>query len=170
VKEFDRTERIGAELRRELYQVLRNEVNDPRLAEITVHEVRVARDLAHAKVFFTCFPSDEQATEQARLLNGRLAGFVRHALAQRVRLRTMPQLHFVHDESIGTGERLAALIERVADRPEPELESEPEPELEAEPEAEPVSEPGSERAPGVEPEPQLAAGSESGPARDGLGD
>jgi len=116
MKEFDRTERIGAELQRELYQVLRDEVRDPRLASITLQEVRVARDLSHAKVFFTCFPADEEWRVQERLLNGRLAGFLRHALAQRVRLRIMPQLHFVHDESIRTGERLSALIEQaVAD-------------------------------------------------------
>jgi ribosome-binding factor A len=113
MKEFDRTERIGAELQRELYQVLREEVRDPRLANITVHEVRVARDLSHAKVFFTCFPADEEVGAQERLLNGRLAGFLRHALAQRMRLRVMPALHFVHDESIRTGERLSALIDEV---------------------------------------------------------
>jgi ribosome-binding factor A len=114
MKEFDRSERIGAELLRELYQVLREEVRDPRLANITLQEVRVARDLSHAKVFFTCFPVDEGGQEQERLLNGRLSGFLRHALAQRVRLRTMPQLHFVHDESVRTGEHLSALIEQVA--------------------------------------------------------
>ncbi|MBS1202388.1 MAG: ribosome-binding factor [Chromatiaceae bacterium] len=114
MKEFDRTERIGSELQRELYQVLRDEVRDPRLANITLHEVRVVRDLSHAKVFFTCFPTDEEGSEQERLLNGRLAGFLRHALAQRVRLRVMPQLHFVHDESIRTGERLSALIDEVS--------------------------------------------------------
>jgi ribosome-binding factor A len=110
MKEFDRTERIGAELKRVLSTLVRDEVKDPRLANITVHEVRVTRDLAHAKVFFTCFPTDDEAAEQVRLLNGRLAGFLRHALSQRVRLRTIPQLHFVFDESIGQGERLAALI------------------------------------------------------------
>ena len=114
VKEFDRTERVGAELKRELYQVLRDEVRDPRLANLTVQEVRVVRDLSHAKVFFTCFPSDEDAGAQERLLNGRLAGFLRHALAQRVRLRVMPALHFVHDESIRAGEHLSALIDRAA--------------------------------------------------------
>ena len=112
MKEFDRTERIGAELQRELSQVLRDEVRDPRLANITLHEVRVVRDLSHAKVFFTCFPTDEEGSEQERLLNGRLAGFLRHALAQRVRLRIMPQLHFVHDDSIVAGERLSALIDK----------------------------------------------------------
>jgi ribosome-binding factor A len=112
MKEFDRTERIGAELQRVLSSLLRDEVKDPRLANITVHEVRVTRDLAHAKVFFTCFPSDEDAAEQAHLLNGRLSGYLRHGLAQRVRLRAVPQLHFVFDQSIGHGERLAALITR----------------------------------------------------------
>ena len=111
-KEFDRTERIGAELKRVLAVAVRDQVKDPRLASITVHEVRVTRDLAHAKVFFTCFPSDEEAATQERLLNGPLAGFLRHALAQEVRLRTIPQLHFVFDESIGYGERLSSLIDQ----------------------------------------------------------
>lgn len=116
MKEFDRTERIGAELMRVLATLVRDEVKDPRLADITIQEVRVTRDLAHAKVFFTCFTSADatasDAAEQARLLNGRLAGFLRHALAQRVRLRTIPELHFVFDESVGHGERLSALIDR----------------------------------------------------------
>lgn len=116
MKEFDRTERLGAEFRRELALLVRDEVRDPRLANITIQEVRVARDLAHAKVFFTCFPGagegGEEPAAQERLLNGRLAGFLRHGLAQRVsRVRAMPQLHFVYDESIQSGERLAALIQ-----------------------------------------------------------
>jgi len=112
MKEYARTERIGAALRRELAEVLRDQVKDPRLKLITLHEVRVSRDLAHAKVFFTCFPADEGAAEQQRLLNGRLAGFLRHELALRMRLRTVPDLHFVHDESIAEGERLSHLIEQ----------------------------------------------------------
>ena len=126
MKEFDRTERIGAELKRELYEVLRDEVRDPRLADLTIHEVRVVKDLSHAKVFFTCLPTvgdaaaglDTDGTHgvaQTRLLNGRLAGFLRHALAQRVRLRTMPELHFVYDESIGAGMRLSALIDHAVE-------------------------------------------------------
>jgi ribosome-binding factor A len=111
MKEFARTDRIGAELQRELAQVLREEVRDPRLKIITLQEIRVSRDLAHAKVYFTCFPVDAGGAEQAHLLNGKLAGFLRRALSHRARLRTVPQLHFVHDESISRGERLASLIE-----------------------------------------------------------
>ena len=130
MKDFDRTERIGSELKRALVEVLRDEVRDPRLADLTIQEVRVVRDLSHAKVFFTCLPvvdpsaggvgEDDHGTAQTQLLNGRLAGFLRHALAQRVRLRTMPELHFVYDESVGAGMRLSALIDHaVAGLPEP---------------------------------------------------
>jgi ribosome-binding factor A len=114
MKEFDRTERIGAELQRDLAEVIRSEVKDPRLKLLTIQEVRVSRDLSHAKVYFTCFPDDECGPDQLRLLNGRLAGFLRARLGRRLRLRSIPQLHFVHDESIARGEHLSRLIEDAA--------------------------------------------------------
>ncbi len=113
---FERTERIGAELRRVLALLIRHEVKDPRLANLTIHEVRVSRDLALASVYFTCFPDDEGAKEQERLLNGRLAGFLRRRLSQEIRLRVIPQLHFVHDESIARGERLVSLIDQAVNQ------------------------------------------------------
>lgn len=114
-REFDRSERVGAELLRMLTAILRD-VKDPRLGRITLQEVRVSRDLSHAKVFFTCFPHDEQGEEQARLLNRGLAGYLRGRLAKGLRLRTVPQMHFVYDASVRDGERLVALIDRaVAD-------------------------------------------------------
>jgi len=122
MKEYARTERIGTQLQRELAQILRAEVRDPRLKLITLQEVRVSSDLGHAKVYFTCFPSDEGGTEQEHLLNSRLAGFLRRALARRARLRTVPQLRFIHDESIARGEHLSHLIEAAVatDAAEPE--------------------------------------------------
>lgn len=109
---FDRGERIGAALLRELTQLLRR-AKDPRLGDITLHEVRVSRDLAHAKVYFTCFPADDGAAEQQRLLNGGLSSFLRYELSRTARLRTVPQLQFVHDESVIRGEQLSALIDEV---------------------------------------------------------
>ena len=121
-----RAERVGAELLRELALLLRSEVRDPRLGPVTLQEVRVSRDLAHAKVYFTCFPLDECGDEQVKLLNGALAGFLRHELSRRVRLRMVPQLHFVHDTSVREGERLAALIDSVAPPPDVGREADPE--------------------------------------------
>jgi len=111
MREFTRTDRVGPELQRELVEILREEVRDPRLKGITIQEVRVTRDLAHAKIFFTCFPMDEGGREQERVLNGKLAGFLRSSLSRRALLRSVPQLHFVHDESIVRGEHLTHLID-----------------------------------------------------------
>jgi len=123
MKEYERTERIGVELRRELVTILRDEVRDPRLRQVTLQEVRVSRDLSWAKVFFTCFPLDEGGEEQTRLLNGKLAGFLRAQLARRVRLRTIPRLHFVHDLSIARGEHLTHLIDEAMESLPPALDS-----------------------------------------------
>jgi ribosome-binding factor A len=117
VSEGGRAERVGAELLRELSTLLRAEVKDPRVGAVTLQEVRVSRDLSHAKVYFTCFPLDDCGDEQVKVLNGSLSGFLRRELARRMRLRMVPQLHFVHDASVREGERLAALIEAHAPPP-----------------------------------------------------
>ena len=128
MREFTRTDRVGPELQRGLVEILREEVRDPRLKGITVQEVRVTRDLSHAKVYFTCFPLDEGGIEQQRLLNGPLSAFLRSSLSRRALLRSVPQLHFVHDESILRGEHLAHLIDQaVAGQSDlPETSAEPE--------------------------------------------
>lgn len=122
MREFTRTDRVGPELQRGLVEILREEVRDPRLKGITIQEVRVTRDLSHAKVFFTCFPLDEGGIEQQRLLNGPLSAFLRSSLSRRALLRSVPQLHFVHDESILRGEQLTHLIDQAVagERTEPE--------------------------------------------------
>ncbi|BAN69373.1 30S ribosome-binding factor RbfA [endosymbiont of unidentified scaly snail isolate Monju] len=109
-REFGREERVGAELHRELALILRDEVRDPRLNQVTVQEVRVTRDLAHAKVYFTVLDRNQvRKTEQA--LN-KAAGFLRKQLGGRVILRTIPALHFVYDHSLERGMRLSSLIEQ----------------------------------------------------------
>ncbi len=110
-REFQRTDRVGAQMQRELAELVRSELDDPRLGMITIQAVRVVRDFSHAKVFFTFMAGELDAAETRRLLND-AAPFFRHALGRRMRLRTIPELHFVHDESIEEGERLDRLIER----------------------------------------------------------
>ncbi len=109
-RDFGREERVGAELHRELALILRDEVRDPRIEQVTVQEVRVTRDLAHAKVYFTVLDRDQaRKTEQA--LN-KAAGFLRRQLGGRVVMRTIPALHFVYDHSLEQGMRLSSLIEQ----------------------------------------------------------
>ncbi len=111
MREFQRTDRLGAEMRRELGALFREQVRDPRLGEITVQDVRVSRDLAHARVFFTQMAGELGPEETERLLNGRLAGFLRTRLARTIRVRNMPRLNFRYDLSVERGEQLDHLIE-----------------------------------------------------------
>jgi ribosome-binding factor A len=110
MNEFGREERVGAEIRRELALLLRDQARDPRLTRVTVQEVRVVRDLSHAKVYFTVLdPAQAKSTESA--LN-KAAAFLRHRLSESMSLRVVPRLAFVYDKSIETGNRLSSLIEK----------------------------------------------------------
>jgi ribosome-binding factor A len=117
-REFGREERVGAELQRELAQLLRDEVHDPRLSQVTIQEVRVVRDLSYARVFFTLMDRDQaRKTEQA--LN-KAAGFLRRRLGDRVIMRAVPQLRFEYDHSLEDGMRLSSLIDRAVSEMSPE--------------------------------------------------
>ncbi len=108
--EFGREERVGAEIRRELAVLLRDEARDPRLSRVTVQEVRVVRDLSHAKVYFTVLDSGQAKPTEAAL--NKAAAFLRRRLAESMNLRTVPRLAFVYDKSIETGNRLSSLIDQ----------------------------------------------------------
>lgn len=106
-KEFARSQRIAEQIQRELADLLQFEVKDPRVSMVTVTEVEVSGDLAHAKVFYSAAegsPELQKGLEKA-------AGFLRSQLSQRMLMRTVPQLHFVYDASIERGMRLSRLID-----------------------------------------------------------
>jgi ribosome-binding factor A len=110
-REFKRTDRVGAQIQRELAMLVRAELDDPRLGMITIQAVRVVRDFSHAKIYFTVMAGELGALETARVLND-AAPFFRHELGRRMQLRTLPELHFVYDESVEQGEKLSNLIEQ----------------------------------------------------------
>ena len=105
-----RSARIGDEMQRELMQLLRDEVKDPRVGRVTITHVDVTSDLSHAKVLVTDLAGREHAAETVAALS-RTAGFLRSELAHRLSLYTVPQLTFVYDDSIESGMRLSKLID-----------------------------------------------------------
>lgn len=110
---FKRTDRIAELMQRKLAQIIQQEIKDPRLTNlITISAVKVTRDLGHAKVYFTVFNDDPAVT--TAILNT-AASYLRSTLAKTVTLRTVPQLHFIYDESIEYGKRLSRLIDEVND-------------------------------------------------------
>ncbi len=109
-RDFKRTDRVGSQMQRELAELIRTELQDPRLGMVTLQEVRVVRDFSQAKVFFTALGGELDPRSVAIVLN-QAAPFLRHELGRRIKLRTIPALKFVYDESIDRGARLTALIE-----------------------------------------------------------
>lgn len=108
-KDFSRTRRIGDQIQRELSEIVRLELKDPRVGMLTITDVEVTTDYAHAKVFFTTLEADKREDTLTGL--AKAAGFLRSQLAQRLQIRTVPQLHFVYDASVERGMHLSHLID-----------------------------------------------------------
>lgn len=115
-----RAHRVGDQIQRELADLLKNEVKDPRVGPVTVTGVDVTADLAHATVRFTHFAGKETAPAASDAL-ARTAGFLRSELSRRLNLYSVPQLHFVYDDSIESGIRISQLIDEAiaADKKHP---------------------------------------------------
>jgi len=105
-----RAHRVGDEIQRELSQILRDQIKDPRVGRVTITGVEVSADLSHAKVFFTHLAGRAEAEEAERALQ-HTAGFLRSELARRLSLYSVPQLHFAYDASIESGMELSRLID-----------------------------------------------------------
>ena len=110
MKTNPRTRRVADQIQRELAEIMREELKDPRVRMVTVTGVEVSTDLAHAKVYFS---SLVDPAERAEIVAGlrRAAGFLRSALGRRMRIHTIPELTFVHDASVEEGVRLSRLID-----------------------------------------------------------
>lgn len=106
-KEFSRSDRIAEQIQRELADLLQFEVKDPRVGMVTITDVEVSGDLAHAKIFY----SANAASAETQKGLERSAGFMRSQLGKRMLLRTIPQLHFIYDASIDRGMRISKLID-----------------------------------------------------------
>ncbi len=105
---FSRADRVAGQLRRELAQLIWAEVKDPRVGSVSVTDVEVTRDLAHAKVYLAS--NDPDSIKDSLRALGRAQGFLRRRLGQMLRMRAVPELHFRHDDSIERGAQLDALI------------------------------------------------------------
>ena len=109
---MDRASRVGEEIRNNLSDIIRNKLRDPRIPPITsITEVRVSRDLSHANVYVSVYGEEEEKEACLAALKGS-AGFARRELSGRMKLRIMPELHFILDESIERGIRISNLIDK----------------------------------------------------------
>jgi len=115
-KEYSRTQRVADYLQRDLAALIQHEVRDPRVGMVSITGVDVSRDLGYAKIYFTVLGCDssEDASESVGVLN-KAAGFLRSQLSRDSNMRSVPQLRFYFDSSVGKGRDLEDLIRRATD-------------------------------------------------------
>lgn len=103
--------RVADQIQRDLAEIIAYELKDPRVGMITITEVQLTPDYAHAKVFFTTLVDSDEAVQNTLSGLRKAAGFIRGQLGRRLTIHTTPELHFVHDTSTVRGMALSKLID-----------------------------------------------------------
>lgn len=106
-KNPSRIARIADQIQKDLAELIRTELKDPRVGMITLTGVELSNDYHHAKIFFTTLGNAASALTGLQ----RASGFLRSQLAGGLKLRIVPELHFVHDQSVERGIYLSTLID-----------------------------------------------------------
>jgi ribosome-binding factor A len=104
--------RVADQIQRDLAELIAYELKDPRVGMITLTEVQVTPDYAHAKIYFTMLKDSKEEVKQALEGLTKAAGFLRNLLGKRLHIHTLPALHFVHDTSTARGMEMSALIDQ----------------------------------------------------------
>ncbi|ACA31022.1 30S ribosome-binding factor RbfA [Histophilus somni] len=113
-REFKRSDRVAQEIQKEVAVILQREVKDPRIGMVTVSDVEISSDLAYAKIFVTfLFDQDENVIEQGMKGLEKASPYIRSLLGKVMRLRIVPELRFIYDQSLVDGMRMSNLVTNV---------------------------------------------------------
>ena len=121
MKSYSRASRVAEQIRRELAELIQLELKDPRVSLVTLTDVEITADYAHAKVFYTSLAGADHLAEIAKGLAAS-SRFLRRELGKRISIHHLPELHFVYDSSVERGTYLSNLIDQAVhsgDTPEP---------------------------------------------------
>ena len=109
--------RINEEVKREVSNIIQNEIKDPRLtAMVSVTDVKVTRDLRYAKVFVSIFGKNDEEKNNTFVALKNASGYIRKEIGQRINLRYNPQIIFELDDSINYGMHTEELIQKVKEK------------------------------------------------------
>ena len=106
-----RGQRVADQIQRDLAELIAMELKDPRVGMVTLTEVQLTADYAHAKVFFTTLADEPEAIKNTLTGLTKASSFLRVQLGKRLSIHTLPELHFVHDTSTSRGSALSRLID-----------------------------------------------------------
>ena len=106
-----RGQRVADQIQRDLAELIAMELKDPRVGMVTLTEVQLTADYAHAKIFFTTLADEPEAIKNTLTGLTKASSYLRVQLGKRVSIHTLPELHFVHDISTSRGSALSKLID-----------------------------------------------------------
>ena len=122
--------RVADQIQKDLSELIAFELKDPRVGMVTISEVQLTPDYAHAKVYFTLLKDGVEEVKQTQEGLNKASGYLRNMLGKRLHIHTLPALHFVHDTSTVRGLQMSALIDQAnATRSKDDPESHPAPEV-----------------------------------------
>jgi ribosome-binding factor A len=110
--DFKRADRVADLIKQELSNILRREVGDPRIANITVTDVKLTDDLRSARIYFVELGKDRLSADVEKGL-AKAKGFLKRELGKRLQLRYIPELAFFYDPSFEYGSRIEKLLKEV---------------------------------------------------------
>lgn len=108
---YKRSERVAHQIKREVSDIVMNRIKAPGLGFITITDVEVSDDLKHAKIFFSVLKDEDRKPTEEALKHS--ASFVRGELGRRMKLRMVPEIRFIYDESVGYGNHIERLIKKI---------------------------------------------------------
>ena len=110
--DYQRSERVGDLLLEVIADLLRREIHDPRLQWLNLTGVKVSKDLRQAKVFFNLLGDRGDKSEAETALQS-AGGFIRSRIGKNLKLRFVPAIDFVYDDSEDVARRIDALLDKV---------------------------------------------------------
>jgi ribosome-binding factor A len=113
-----RQQRVAEQVRHELSKLIEHEVDDPRLELISITDVTISPDLYNANIYVSSLQG-EVAREPVLAGLEHARKFLRHGLAERLKLRVVPNLYFHWDKSLETGDRISRLIDQIEEADAP---------------------------------------------------
>ena len=109
---YQRTDRLAEEIQREVDEIIRHELNDPRIdGTYSITRVEVTRDLRYAKIYVSVLEDEKREPLMAALESAK--GFIRRTLGKNMRLRYTPEVLFVNDQNIAYGVHIAQVLAEV---------------------------------------------------------
>ena len=110
-KDYKRQDRVGELIKHEIYHIIQEDINDPRVGMLSITKVLVSKDFKHVKVFVSCIKEEETEDTLKGLSSAR--GYIQKKLGDKIKLRNTPRLVFKEDVSIKYGLHINDVLEEL---------------------------------------------------------